>query len=81
MPWHNNTAERALRHITIQEKISGFFFESGLTSYLTMLGIVQTCRFQEKSFLKFLISGNKDVDTFKSPKIRKTTQAAKSIHK
>ena len=78
MPWHNNTAERALRHIAIQRKISGFFFESGATSYLTLLGIMQTCRFQEKSFLKFLVSGEKDVDTFKSPKTRRT-QTAKSM--
>jgi predicted RecB family nuclease len=71
IPWHNNTAERALRHIAIQRKISGFFFESGASSYLTLLGIMQTCRFQEKSFLKFLVSEEKDVDAFKSPKIKK----------
>lgn len=79
IPWHNNTAERALRHITVQEKISGYFFESGITSYLTLLGVMQTCRFQEKSFLKFLVSGEKNVDAFKSPKIKKRTQVAKSI--
>jgi hypothetical protein len=77
IPWHNNTAERALRHIAIQRKISGFFFKSGASSYLTLLGIMQTCRFQDKSFLKFLVSGEKDVDAFKSPKIKKRTQAAK----
>ena len=79
IPWHNNTAERALRHFAVQRKISGSFFESGATSYLTLLGIMQTCRFQEKSFLKFLVSGEKDVDTFKSPKVKKRTQAAQSI--
>lgn len=78
IPWHNNTAERALRHIAIQRKISGSFFESGATSYLTLLGIMQTCRFQEKSFLKFLVSEEKDVDAFKSPKIKKRTQTTKS---
>jgi hypothetical protein len=77
IPWHNNTAERSLRHIAIQRKISGSFFESGATSYLTLLGIMQTCRFQEKSFLKFLISGEKDIDAFKSSKIRKRTQLIK----
>ena len=77
IPWHNNTAERALRHIAVQRKISGSFFESGAISYLTLLGIMQTCRFQEKSFLKFLVSGEKDVDAFKSPKIRKRTQTVK----
>jgi len=79
IPWHNNTAERALRHIAIQKKISGSFFQSGATSYLTLLGIMQTCRFQEKSFLKFLVSGKKDVDAFKSPKMKKRTQAARSV--
>jgi hypothetical protein len=77
MPWHNNTAERSLRHIAVQRKISGSFFKSGATSYVALLGIMQTCRFQEKSFLKFLVSGEKDVDAFKSPKIRKRTQTAK----
>lgn len=75
IPWHNNIAERALRHIAIQKKISGSFFESGATSYLTLLGIMQTCRFQEKSFFKFLISGEKDIDAFKSPKIKRRTKA------
>ncbi|MDV3348063.1 transposase [Leptothoe sp. ISB3NOV94-8A] len=78
IPWHNNTAERALRHIAIQRKISGYFFETGANSYLTLLGIMQTCKFQEKSFLKFLVSGEKDVDAFKSPKVKKRTQTAKS---
>ena len=71
IPWHNNTAERALRHIAVQRKISGSFYESGAASYLVLLGIMQTCRFQEKSFLKFLVSGEKDVDAFKSPRKRK----------
>lgn len=78
IPWHNNTAERALRHIAVQRKISGSFYESGATSYLVLLGIMQTCRFQEKSFLKFLVSGEKDVDAFKSPKKRKRGKAVSS---
>ncbi|MBE9138633.1 IS66 family transposase [Nodosilinea sp. LEGE 07088] len=80
IPWHNNTAERALRHIAIQRKISGSFFETGANSYLTLLGIMQTCKFQEKSFLKFLVSGEKDVDAFKSPKIKKRTQKIAKSH-
>ena len=78
IPWHNNTAERALRHIAVQRKISGSFHESGAASYLVLLGIMQTCRFQEKSFLKFLVSGEKDVDAFKSPKKRKRRKAVAS---
>jgi hypothetical protein len=43
-------------------------FEGPVSNYLLMLGIAQTCRFQDKSFLKFLMSGGLDVDAFKSGK-------------
>jgi hypothetical protein len=35
---------------------------------LRLLAINQTCRFQGKSFLRFLLSGKKDVDQFKDRK-------------
>jgi hypothetical protein len=66
IPWNNNMAERAIRHLAIQRKISGYFFERSAHQYLVLLGIAQTCRFQEKSFLKFLMSGEKDIDKFKA---------------
>ena len=72
-PWNNNTAERALRHLAIQRKISGSFFKRGATDYLRLLGIAQTCRFQEKSFLKFLLSEERDVDKYKERKRRSAT--------
>ncbi len=68
IPWNNNTAERAIRHLAIQRKISGSFSESGATSYLVLLGIMQTCRFQDKSLLKFFMSSEKDIDKFKRTK-------------
>ena len=64
IPWNNNLAERALRHLAIQRKISGSFGKDGIHRYLRLLSISQTCRFQEKSFLQFLRSGSKDVDAF-----------------
>ena len=64
IPWHNNTAENAIRHLAMQRNISGNFYEFGAKDYLRLLGIKQTCRFQEKSFLKFLLSGMKDLDKF-----------------
>jgi predicted RecB family nuclease len=73
IPWNNNTAERALRHLAIQRKISGSFFKRGATDYLRLLGIAQTCRFQEKSFLKFLLSEERDVDKYKERKRRSIT--------
>jgi Transposase IS66 family len=66
IPWNNNMAERAIRHLAVQRKISGFFFKSVAPQYLLMLGITQTCRFQEKSLLKFLMSREKDIDLFKA---------------
>jgi predicted RecB family nuclease len=71
IPWNNNMAERAIRHLAVQRKISGYFFKSVAPKYLLMLGITQTCRFQCKSLLKFLMSSEKDIDKFKIAKSTK----------
>ena len=65
IPWNNNMGERAIRQLAIQRKISGSFFKRGAQRYLLLLAIAQTCRFQEKSFLKFLLSKETDVDRFR----------------
>jgi predicted RecB family nuclease len=62
--WHNNTAERGLRHICKQLSISGSLHKSLTPHYLRLVSIMQTCRFQNKSFLKFLLSKEKDIDNF-----------------
>jgi hypothetical protein len=62
--WNNNTAERALRHFAVQRKISGAFSSTGANHYLRLLSIAQSCRFQAKSFLGFLLSGITDVDSY-----------------
>jgi len=71
IPWNNNMAERAIRHLAVQRKISGSFFGKGPTDYLTLLGIAQSCRFQDKSFLRFLLSEERDVDAFNDRKRRR----------
>ena len=38
--------------------------ESGLSDYLVLLSICQTCRYKGVSFLKFLVSGLRDIDSF-----------------
>ncbi len=68
IPWHNNTAENAIRHLAVQRKISGSFFKKVAQQYLLLLGIGQTCRFQEKSLLKFFLSKEIDIDKFKAAK-------------
>ena len=65
IPWENNMAERAIRQLAVQRKISGFFFKRVAPQYLLLLAISQTCRFQGKSFLKFLLSKETDLDSFR----------------
>jgi hypothetical protein len=64
IPCHNNTAENAIRHLAIQRDMSTHFCEAVTRDYLTLLGIQQTCRFQSKSFFKFLFSEETDLDKF-----------------
>lgn len=74
IPWNNNTAERAIRHFAIQRKISGSFYNNGALQYLRLLGIAQTCRFQSKSFLRFLLSGEKDIDRYTERRCPKSSR-------
>jgi len=74
IPWNNNMAERAIRHLAIQRKISGTFFDSLISQYLLLLGITQSCRFQGKPPLAFLLSEERDVDSFKAPKPKRYTR-------
>jgi Transposase IS66 family len=71
--WHNNPAERAIRPIAKQWVISTSFSASVTRDYLVLLGIRQTCRFQGKSFFKFLMSGETDLEQFAARK-RKRSQ-------
>ena len=64
IPWHNNCAENALRHITVQEKISGCFHKTAIEEYLVLLSIRQTCRFFGISFFKFLYSSKTNIEWF-----------------
>jgi hypothetical protein len=68
IPWENNMAERAIRQLAVQRKISRLFSKRVAPQYLLLLAISQTCRFQGKSFLKFLLSKETDVDSF--PRMR-----------
>jgi hypothetical protein len=68
IPWNNNMAERAIKELAVQRKISGSFFKRVAPHYLLLLGIAQSCKFQGKSFLKFLLSREKDVGAFRAAK-------------
>jgi len=65
VPWNNNNAEHAVKHFAKYRMISnGQMRASGLQDYLVLLSIYQTCVYKGVSFLRFLLSGERDVDTF-----------------
>jgi predicted RecB family nuclease len=65
VPWNNNSAEHAFKHYAhYREVTDGQMNESGLSDYLVLLSVYQTCKYKGVSFLKFLLSGEKDVDSF-----------------
>jgi hypothetical protein len=63
--WNNNSAEHAIKHFAYYRKVSdGQMTESGLSDYLVLLSVCQTCKYKGVSFLRFLLSGQRDVDRF-----------------
>jgi predicted RecB family nuclease len=65
VPWNNNSAEHAIKHYAYYRKVSdGQMTESGLSDYLVLLSVYQTCKYKGVSFLRFLLSGERDVDKF-----------------
>jgi hypothetical protein len=65
VPWNNNLAENAVKLIAARRKlIDGLMSEEGIKCYLIFLSIYQTLRRKGGSFLRFLLSGKKDVFKF-----------------
>ena len=66
VPWNNNNAEHAVKKFAdYRELVDGQFTESGLNEYLVLLSIYLTCRYKGISFLKFILSREKDIDAFR----------------
>jgi len=65
VPWNNNNAEHAAKRFAYyRETADGQFSEAGLNEYLVLLSIYLTCKYKRVSFLKFLLSQEKDIDAF-----------------
>jgi hypothetical protein len=62
--WNNNAENAIKRFAYYREGTVGCLKEAGLADYPVLLSIYQTCRYRGVSFLKFLLSGERDVDTF-----------------
>src|SRR5262245_25523714 len=65
VPWNNNNAEHAIKQfVYYRENTNGMLSELGMSEYLLLLSICQTCHYKGVSFLKFLLSRERDVDAF-----------------
>jgi hypothetical protein len=63
VPWNNNNAENAIKQFAyFRERRPSIMKEAGLQDYLVLLSIYQTCRYKGLSFMKFLLSGERDID-------------------
>ena len=76
VPWNNNNAEHAVKAFAYYRRISdGQVREGPLSDYLVLLSVYQTCKYRGVSFLKFLLSGEADVDAFCQRRRRKKGSA------
>ncbi|MCI0458922.1 MAG: IS66 family transposase [Gemmataceae bacterium] len=65
VPWNNNNAENAIKRFAYyREDTAGIMKEAGLKDYLMLLSLCHTCRYRGISFLKFLLSRERDIDAF-----------------
>jgi hypothetical protein len=72
VPWNNNSAEHAIKAFAQYREIAdNLLNERGLSNYLVLLSIYQTCRYKRLSFLKFLLSRELDIDAFAANRRKK----------
>ena len=68
VPWNNNNAEHAIKAFArLRNAIGPKSTPTGLSDYLVLLSISETCKYKGLSFLSFLRSGEVDIDTFCQP--------------
>lgn len=77
IPWNNNNAEHAIKAFAmLRHVIKGSTSEQGLSEYLILLSIRETCKYKEMDFLDFLRSGAKDIDAFAATQQRRCRRDA-----
>jgi len=65
VPWNNNPGEHAIKAFAWSREVSdGLMSKEGLSDFLVLLSVRQTCKFRGVSFLKFLLSQEEDVETY-----------------
>ena len=65
IPWNNNNAEHAIKPFAKYRRlINGQITEGGLSDYLVLLSLQQTCEYRGIRFLDFLLSEEVDIDVY-----------------
>lgn len=65
VPWNNNNAEHAIKaFVRLRRSIGGKSSTKSIQDYLVLLSISETCKYKGASFLRFLQSGQVDIDSF-----------------
>jgi hypothetical protein len=75
IPWNNNNSENAIRRFAYyRDSNPGRLKEAGLQEYLVLLSLCQTCHYKGVSFLRFMLSREKDIDAFcQRPRARRSS--------
>jgi len=65
VPWNNNPAEHAVKAFAyFRRTADGLMGEEGLSDYLVLLSVQQTCEYRGVRFLEFLLSQEEDVEAY-----------------
>jgi predicted RecB family nuclease len=63
--WNNNNAENAIKSFSYYRTVAkNKLNEKGMTNYLVMLSILQTCKYRGINFFEFLKSGETSIEKF-----------------
>jgi predicted RecB family nuclease len=63
--WNNNNAEHAIKAFaSLRRVIEGKSTEKGLSDFLILLSVCETCKYKNVEFLDFLRSGSNNIDDF-----------------
>jgi len=66
VPWNNNNPENAIRRFAYyRDSNPGRLKEAGLREYLVLLSVCQTCHLKGVSFLRFMLSRERDIEAFR----------------
>ena len=72
VPWNNNNAEHAVKAFAYYRRVAdGKMREQGLSDYLVLLSIYQTCKYRGVRFLQYLLSRADDVESHSESRRKK----------